>query len=135
MRAEGLYGRVVPRFIEQALNNRPITIFGNGSQTRSFCYVTDQIGGLLKLAFSERAKEAVINIGSDKEMTILELAELVKELTNSSSEIEFYPLPNDDLPRRKPDITKARMLLQWAPKVGLEEGLSQMIEWFKESGK
>ena len=130
MRAEGVYGRVIPRFIEQALSNNPITIFGDGSQTRSFCYVTDQVEGLLKLAFSERAKGEVVNIGSDKEMTILELANVIKELTNSSSKIEFHPLPKDDPLRRKPDITKARRLLQWKPKVELEEGLRRMIEWF-----
>ena len=131
MRAEGVYGRVIPRFIEQALGNNPITIFGDGSQTRSFCYVTDQVEGLLKLAFSERAEGEVVNIGSDKEMTISELANVIKELTNSSSKIEFYPLPKDDPLRRKPDITKARRLLQWAPKVELEDGLRRMIEWFK----
>lgn len=132
MRAEGVYGRVVPRFIEQALNNKPITIFGDGTQTRSFCYLTDQIEGLLKLAFSEKANGEVVNIGSGEEITILELAKLVKELTDSDSEIEFYPLPTDDPIRRKPDITKAKMLLHWEPKVGLEEGLRKMIEWFKE---
>ena len=126
MRAEGVYGRVVPRFIEQALNNKPFTIFGDGTQTRSFCYVTDQIEGLLKLAFSEEAKGEVVNIGSDKEITILELAKLIKVLTNSSSEIENHPLPRDDPTRRKPDITKAKMLLNWEPKVGLTEGLSKM---------
>jgi len=134
MRAEGVYGRVIPRFIEQALSNKPITIFGDGSQTRSFCYVTDQVEGLLKLAFLEEAKGEVINIGSDKEITILELAELVKKLTKSSSEIEFHPLPKDDPPRRKPDITKAKEILDWEPKVELKEGLSKMIEWFKEKG-
>jgi len=132
MRAEGVYGRVIPRFIEQALSNKPITIFGDGSQTRSFCYVTGQVEGLLKLAFLEEAKGEVINIGSDKEITILELAELVKKLTKSSSEIEFHPLPKDDPPRRKPDITKAKEILDWEPKVELKEGLSKMIEWFKE---
>ena len=135
MRAEGVYGRVIPRFIEQTLSNKPITVFGNGSQTRSFCYVTDQIEGLLKLAFSEEAKGEVVNIGSDKEITILELAKLVKELTRSSSEIEFYPFPKDDPPRRKPDITKAKKILNWEPKVELKEGLSKMIKWFKEKGK
>ena len=132
MRAEGVYGRVIPRFVEQALGNKPITIFGDGSQTRSFCYVTDQVEGLLKLAFSERAKGEVVNIGSDKEITILELAKLVRELTNSSSEMGFHPLPEDDPLRRKPDISKAKKLLDWEPKVELEEGLGRMIEWFKE---
>lgn len=132
MRAEGIYGRVVPRFVEQALSNKPITVFGDGTQTRSFCYVTDQVEGLLKLAFSERAEGEVVNIGSEGEITILELAKLIKELTKSSSEIEFHPLPKDDPMRRKPDISKAKKLLGWKPKVELEEGLRMMIEWFKE---
>jgi len=132
MRAEGIYGRVVPRFVEQALSNKSITVFGDGTQTRSFCYVTDQVEGLLKLAFSERAEGEVVNIGSDREITILELAKLIKELTKSSSEIEFHPLPKDDPMRRKPDISKAKKLLGWKPKVELEEGLRMMIEWFKE---
>ena len=131
MRAEGVYGRVIPRFVEQALSNKPITIFGDGSQTRSFCYVTDQVEGLLKLAFSERAKGEVVNIGSDEEITILELAKLVKELTNSSSKMEFHPLPKDDPLRRKPDISKAKQLLDWEPKVELEEGLKRTTEWFE----
>jgi UDP-glucuronate decarboxylase len=135
MRAEGVYGRVIPRFIEQALSNKPITIFGDGSQTRSFCYVTNQIEGLLKLAFSEGAKGEVVNIGSDKEITILELAKLIRGITNSSSEIVFEELPKDDPPRRKPNITKAKTLLQWKPKVELKGGLSKMIKWFKEKGK
>ncbi len=131
MRAEGVYGRVIPRFIEQALNNDPITIFGDGSQTRSFCYVTDQVEGLVKLAFLDEARGEVVNIGSDKEITILELAKLVRDLTNSSSGMEFLPLPEDDPPRRKPDISKARRILDWEPKVGLEEGLRRMIGWYK----
>lgn len=132
MRAEGVYGRVIPRFVEQALSNEPITIFGDGFQTRSFCYVTDQVEGLLKLAFLDEAKGEVVNIGSDKEITILELAKLINELINSSSEMKFHPLPKDDPLRRKPDISKAKKLLNWEPKVGLEEGLGRMIEWFKE---
>ncbi len=132
MRAEGVYGRVIPRFIEQALSNKPITIFGDGSQTRSFCYVTDQIGGLLKLAFLEDGNGTVVNIGNDEEITILELAKVVKELTKSKSEIEFHPLPKDDPPRRRPDITKAKEILGWVPKVSLREGLRRMREWFRE---
>ena len=135
MRAEGVYGRVIPRFIEQALSNKPITIFGDGSQTRSFCYVTDQIEGLLRLAFLEDAEREVVNIGSDIEMTILELAELIREITNSSSEIVFKELPKDDPPRRKPDITKVKKILNWEPKVELKEGLLKMIKWFEEKGK
>ena len=131
MRAEGVYGRVIPRFIEQALSNNPITIFGDGSQTRSFCYVTDQVEGLLKHTFLDEAKGEVVNIGSDKEMTILELAKLIKGLTKSDSEIVFDELPKDDPLRRKPDISKAKRILDWEPKVRLEEGLKRTIEWFE----
>ena len=132
MRAEGVYGRVIPRFIEQALSNKPITIFGSGSQTRSFCYVTDQVEGLVKLAFLDEAEGEVVNIGSDKEMTILELAKLIKGLTKSKSKIVFDDLPKDDPLRRKPDISKAKRILDWEPKVELEDGLLKMIEWFEE---
>ena len=132
MRAEGVYGRVVPRFIEQASNSEPLTVFGDGTQTRSFCYVTDQIEGLLKLALSEGAKGEVVNIGGNKEITILELAKLIKGTTNSSSEIEFHPLPKDDPQRRKPDISKAKKLLDWEPKVRLKEGLERTIRYFRD---
>jgi len=134
MRADGVYGRVIPRFIRQAMRNEPITIFGDGTQTRSFCYVTDQVEGLLRLAFVGR-KGAVVNIGNDEEVRIIELAVMIKRLTNSDSEMEFRPLPEDDPPRRRPDISKAKRLLGWEPKVGLEEGLRRMIRWFEESGK
>jgi len=131
MRADGIYGRVVPRFVAQALKGEPITVFGDGKQTRSFCYVTDQIRGILKLMLSERVKGEVVNIGNPDEITILHLAEVVKELTGSDSKIEFHPLPPDDPPRRCPDITKAKKLLDWEPLVGLREGLEKTIEWFK----
>lgn len=130
MRAEGVYGRVIPRFFEQALSNKPITIFGDGSQTRSFCYVTDLIGGLLKLAFLEDGNGTVVNIGNDEEITILELAKVIKELTKSESEMEFHPLPKDDPLRRRPDITKAKEILGWVPEVKLKDGLRRMREWF-----
>ena len=132
MRAEGVYGRVVPRFIEQASNSEPLTVFGDGTQTRSFCYVTDQIEALLKLALSEGAKGEVVNIGGNKEITILELAKLIKGITNSSSEIEFHPLPKDDPQRRKPDISKAKKLLDWEPKVRLKEGLERTNRYFRD---
>jgi len=132
MRAEGVYGRVIPRFIEQALRNKPITIFGDGTQTRSFCYVTDQVEGLLKLAFIDEASGMVVNIGNDEEITILELARVIKELMHSESELEFHPLPQDDPPRRKPDLTKAKRILGWEPKVSLEEGLKETIKYFRE---
>jgi UDP-glucuronate decarboxylase len=131
MRADDVYGRVVPRFIEQALKNAPITVFGDGSQTRSFCYVTDQIEGLLRFAFLEDLDGKAVNIGSDEEITIVALAEIIKKLTNSTSKIRFEDLPKDDPLRRRPDIRKARDFLNWKPKVGLEKGLERTIQWFR----
>ena len=131
MRADDVYGRVVPRFIEQALKNAPITVFGDGSQTRSFCYVTDQIEALLRLTFLEGLEGKTVNIGSDEEMTIATLAEIIKQQTNSTSKITFEDLPKDDPLRRKPDIRKARDFLNWKPKVGLDEGLERTIQWFR----
>ncbi len=132
MRADGIYGRVVPRFISQALNGEEITVFGSGEQTRSFCYVTDQIEGLLRLACSEEAKGQVVNIGEDGEITVIDLAERIKSLTGSASEIAFYPLPRDDPQRRCPDITKAKEILGWRPKTELEEGLKKIINSWRE---
>jgi len=127
MRADGVYGRVIPRLISQALMDIPMTIFGDGSQTRSFCYVTDQVEGLLKLLHSDAAKGEVVNIGNDKEMTILSLAERIRKATGSHSEYTFEPLPEDDPVRRWPDISKAKRLLQWRPKVNVETGIASMI--------
>jgi len=128
MRADGIYGRVTQRFIAQALNGEPITIFGTGEQTRSFCYMTDGIEGLLRLAHFEEASGEIINIGNDKEITVMELADTIINLTNSASEIVFYPLPEDDPLKRCPDITKARDILSWKPRVKLEDGLSKTID-------
>ena len=133
LRADDIYGRVISRFISQALGNKPITVFGDGSQTRSFAYVTDQIEGVLRLAALDEAEGEVVNIGSDKEASILELAKMIKKLTNSPSEIVFQPLPKDDPKRRCPDISKARKLLKWKPKVSLEEGLRKTIAWYKSN--
>jgi UDP-glucuronate decarboxylase len=135
MRSEGVYGRVIPRFIEQALKNEPLSIFGDGSQTRSFCYVTDQLEGLLRLAFMDDAKGQVVNIGSEAETTILELAELITTMTASTSELQFFPLPKDDPPRRRPNITRARTVLKWEPKVALRDGLGRTIDYYTESKK
>ena len=132
MRADGVYGRVIPRFIMQALSGKPITVFGDGTQTRSFCYVTDLLRGLLKFAFIEEGKGEVINLGNPKETRIIELAKLIKELTRSNSPIEFHPLPPDDPKRRCPEISKAKKLLNWEPTVSLREGLKRTIKWFKE---
>ena len=128
MRADGYYGRVVPRFIEQANNGRPITIFGSGEQTRSFCYVTDQVAALLKLAGRDGLTGEVINIGMPMEITILDLAGRIKKFLSSDSPFVFQPLPADDPKRRCPDIGKAGIMLDWEPRVALEEGLRRMIE-------
>ncbi len=134
MRAGDVYGRVVPRFIEQALHNKPITVFGDGNQTRSFVYVTDQILGILYLSLLEGLDGEVINIGNNKETRIIELAEITKILTGSKSAITFHPILEDDPKRRCPDISKAIKLLNWKPQISLEEGLKKTIEWFKHEG-
>ncbi len=129
MRADDIYGRVVPRFIQQALNGEAITVFGTGEQTRSFCYVTVQVEGLLRLAFLEQGDGEVVNIGSEEEVRIIDLAKMVKQLMSSPSRITFHPLPGDDPQRRCPDTTKAKRILGWKPRVSLEEGLNKTIEW------
>ena len=109
-----------------------MTVFGSGEQTRSFCYVTDQVEGLLRLASSDRARGEVVNIGNDEETTVIELAKAIRSLTDSGSEIAFYPLPQDDPLRRCPNITKAIEILGWKPKVKLGEGLQNTINSLKE---
>jgi UDP-glucuronate decarboxylase len=131
IRVDGIYGRVIPRFISQALNGEPITVFGDGSQTRSFTYVTDQIEGLLRLASMDKARGQVINIGNVNEITVLALAQKVIEITGSESSLSFHPLPEDDPLRRRPDVTRAKQVLGWEPKVPLEKGLFRTIEWIR----
>ncbi len=123
-------GRVVPNFAAQALRGEPITVYGDGSQTRSFCYVADLVEGIVRLLRSDYDKGPV-NLGNPTETTILQFAEKIKALTGSTSEIVFRPLPVDDPKVRNPDITRARKLLGWEPKVGLEDGLRKTIEYFK----
>lgn len=123
-------GRAIPTFIPQALRGEPITVFGDGSQTRSFCYVSDQIEGLYRLLMSDCVDP--LNIGNPQELTVMELAETILRLTGSKSHIVRKPLPVDDPRVRQPDITKARQVLGWEPKIGLEEGLRLTIEWFKK---
>jgi dTDP-glucose 4,6-dehydratase len=118
-------GRAIPTFLRQALDNKPVTVFGDGSQTRSFCYVDDLVRGLYALAMSE--EHLPVNLGNPEERSLLELAELVVRLTGSSSEIVFEALPIDDPQVRRPDITRARQVLDWEPEVGLEEGLRRTI--------
>jgi UDP-glucuronate decarboxylase len=124
-------GRVVSSFIVQALTNQPITIFGEGQQTRSFCYVDDLIEGFVRLMASPKDVTGPINLGNPGEFTIAELANKVIELTNSRSEIVNRPLPQDDPQQRKPDITKAKATLDWEPHVALEEGLKRTIGYFE----
>ncbi|MDD4651043.1 MAG: SDR family oxidoreductase [Methanothrix sp.] len=131
IRSDGIYARAIPRFIDQALSGMPITIFGDGTQTRSFTYVSDQIEGLIRLAALDDAKGAIANIGNDKETKIIDMARKVLEITNSGSDMTFHSLPVDDPIRRKPDISRARELLGWEPKVSLEDGLRVTIEWFR----
>jgi dTDP-glucose 4,6-dehydratase len=122
-------GRVVPAFISQALRNEPLTVFGDGSQTRSFCYVSDLIEGIYRLLMSDEVQPT--NIGNPAEMTVLQFAQEIKRLTGTSAPIEFRPLPEDDPKVRRPDITKARTLLGWEPKVPLAEGLQRTIDYFR----
>jgi len=119
-------GRAIPTFLRQALAGRPLTVFGDGGQTRSFCYVSDLIGGIIALA--ESGYHEPVNIGNPDEFTLLELAEIVRELTGSGSEIVHDALPIDDPKQRKPDITLARELLGWSPEVALRDGLERTIE-------
>lgn len=124
-------GRVVPNFIYQALNNQPLTIFGDGKQTRSFCFYSDLIDGIYKLLISKET--GPINIGNPVEFTILEFAELFKKISGSKSKIIFKPLPTDDPKQRRPDITLAKKRLKWKPEVPLKEGLTKTYNWFVEN--
>jgi dTDP-glucose 4,6-dehydratase len=119
-------GRAIPTFVRQALANEPLTVFGDGSQTRSFCYATDLIRGLMALTAS--GEHLPVNIGNPAEYTLLELAQKVIEATGSTSEIVFEALPVDDPKVRQPDITRARQLLGWEPQVSLEDGLRRMLQ-------
>jgi len=127
IRADGIYGRVIPRFIDQTLKKQPITIFGDGSQTRCFCYVTDTVTGLLRLAAYDGSTGEVVNIGGTHEMTILELAKLINDVIGSHGEYEFSAMPKDDPKRRLPDTRKAEKMIGWMPDVSVEEGLGRII--------
>ncbi len=125
-------GRVVPNFIYQALTGKPITVYGDGSQTRSFCYIDDLVEGIYRLATYEGLEGEVFNLGNPEEYTVLELANLIREITGSRSEIVFKDRPADDPDRRRPDITKAKRILGWEPKTSVREGLRKTVEWFRE---
>jgi len=124
-------GRVVSNFIVQALTGEPITLYGDGGQSRSFCYVDDLVDGLVGMMNQDR-EVGPVNLGNPVEFTIRQLAETVLRLTDSKSRIEFHPLPQDDPTQRQPDITKARQLLDWEPKVALEDGLKETIGYFRK---
>ena len=123
-------GRVVPAFLDQALQGQPLTIFGDGTQTRSFCYVSDMVEGLVRLASS--AERLPVNLGNPVELTILEFAERIRELMGSNLPIVFEPLPSDDPKKRRPDISKAQRILGWEPKVALATGLRETVAYFKQ---
>lgn len=122
-------GRAIPTFIDQAVNNQPITVFGDGSQTRSFCYYSDLISGIYQLMNSSLNEP--INLGNPEETTLLELARTIREIVGNDNPIIFRPLPQDDPKKRRPDITKARELLRWRPEISIEQGLRTTIEWFR----
>jgi dTDP-glucose 4,6-dehydratase len=122
-------GRVVPAFLDQALHGEPMTVFGSGSQTRSFCYVSDLVDGLYRLMLSD--ERYPVNLGNPREMTILEFARHIRQMTGTKSEIVFEPLPEDDPKQRQPDISKARAVLGWEPRVPLDEGLRETVAYFR----
>lgn len=130
MRADD--GRIVSNFVTQALAGKPLTVYGTGRQTRSFCYVTDLIRGLLLLMEAKKNPGGPVNLGNPREFSVLQLAKLVRALTESRSVIAFEPLPVDDPQRRRPDITRAQELLGWAPRVPLNQGLPPTVEWFSK---
>jgi dTDP-glucose 4,6-dehydratase len=123
-------GRAIPTFITQALSGQPLTVHGDGSQTRSFCFIDDMVEGIWRLMQSPVTEP--VNLGNPQEMSLLELAKKILVLSGSSSQIVFNPLPIDDPKVRQPDITRARTLLGWEPTVDLDEGLRRTIEWFRE---
>lgn len=132
IREDGFYGRVIPRFIDQALRNKPITVHGDGKQTRSFLYVSDWVDATWKFLTINKGKGKVLNIGNYKEISILDLAEFIIKKTNSRSKIVHLEPREDDPKRRAADITQVRKILNWGPKVSLNEGLNYTIEWLRE---
>lgn len=121
-------GRVVPAFLSQALNGQPLSVFGDGTQTRSFCYVDDMVEGLFRLMHCDEREP--VNLGNPEEITLLEFARRIQALLGTTSPLEFHPLPQDDPTRRQPDIAKARRVLDWGPTVGLEDGLRETVAYF-----
>lgn len=132
LRGDGFYARVLSRFILQALRRENLTVYGDGSQTRSFCYITDLTYGVLLVLNNAKAKGEVINLGSPHEVSILDAAKKVMKTVGCESEISFHPLPEDDPKRRRPDIRKAKEILGWEPEVSLEKGLERTVSWFRK---
>ena len=132
LREDGLYGRALSCFIVQAMTNQPITVYGDGKQTRSFCYISDTATSLMLLINKPKAKGQVVNVGNTKEITILELAYMIKEITGIKITLEFHPFPKDDPQRRQPDTSKLSELIGRLPQVSLYEGLSRTVEWFSQ---
>ena len=124
-------GRVIPNFVSQALRGEDLTVYGDGTQTRSFCYIDDLVEGIYRVAMKEDIGGEVFNLGNPEEWSILDLAKLILDLTESPSRIKFVDRPEDDPDRRRPDITKAKKVLGWEPKVSLREGLERTISWFR----
>jgi len=124
-------GRVVPNFVRQALSGEPLTIYGNGEQTRSLCYVDDLVEGVLRLAEIENPRYLVVNLGNDREVTVYEIAETIARLCGVQLRVVNEPLPPDDPARRRPDISRAREVLGWTPRVSLDDGMRDTIDWFK----
>ncbi|MBI2126243.1 MAG: SDR family oxidoreductase [Thaumarchaeota archaeon] len=129
--AKGAYGRAVPRFIVQAINGKPVTVYGDGKQTRSFCYVTDTVSAMIRAVLGKKGKGEVFNVGNPREVSILDLAKTIIRITKSKSKIVYLAEAPDDPQRRCPDISKARSVLNWSPRVGLNEGLKRTISWFR----
>jgi len=132
IRPDGAYARALPRFTLQALSNKDITVYGDGSQTRSFTYVTDTITGILSAFCNENAVGEVFNIGNSEEITILDLAERIRRIVRSKSNLVFYPLPKDDPRRRKPNTSKAEQKLNWRPEMSMDKGLNRTVTWFNQ---
>ena len=126
-------GRVIPNFFSQALTGRPITVYGEGRQSRSFCYVSDLVEGLLRAMFSQNTTAEVFNLGNPDEYEIITIAERIRDLAASSSEIQRLPARAEEIRRRRPDIDKAERMLAWSPTVGLDEGLRLTLDWFREA--
>lgn len=131
LRADGFYARALSRFIWQALAGSDVTVYGKGDQTRSFCYIADTVHALLQASIQPEMKAQVVNVGYQHEVSILSLAEIIIKIVGSTSKITFRDRPTDDPQRRCPDISRARTLLSWEPRVSLEEGLSRTIKWFR----